>query len=201
MALKQLLGAGQVGGGLGDGAERQIAGGALAAGAGLPDGVTGGAQGGDGVVEVGQGVAMVAEDDQDATSAQQDAPVQQAGGPLDGGVERGAARRGATGEGEGHAEGRLDVGLALGAAGLAGEAAGGFELRHGGVDVAELAQHDADRLPGHGRGQWRRVAGEQVTRPVEGFVGARQGQGEQLRRGGRGGYGVRRHVPSVDDRL
>ena len=133
----------------------------------LPQLVGGGVQDPHGAVEVGQGGVVLAEGEQAAAPAHEDAADGHALGELDGLVEDGPALRAAPGHHQRDAQRRAHVGLAGSRTGGTGQPPGGPQLADGLAAVAEVAQHDARGLARHRGVDGRRRPGEDGPRPLQ----------------------------------
>ena len=152
---------------------------AVAEGASLPDEIAGAAQLVDGSLRRPEHVGVAADQPQGMGQPDLDAPGRHADGAVGGLLDLRQTRAWASGEHEGHAVRRTDVGGALDVARLACATDGRAELDQRLVDVAEVAQHDAGGLVGDGRDLRVGAACDQVSGSGERLVRSGQGEGQQ----------------------
>ncbi len=176
---EQLLGAGVVLVGPVHGAEREVGLRAVAEGAPLPDEITGAAELVDGSLRGPEHVGVAADQPQGMRQTDLDPPGRHpdraVGGPLD--LRQASAWT--SGQHEGHAVRRSDVGAALDVPRPACAADGRAELVQRLVDVAEVAQHDARGLVGDGGDLEVGAAGDETPGSRERLVRPGQGEGQQ----------------------
>jgi hypothetical protein len=140
------LGDGEVAVGAGGLAERAVDKEPLRTGPSLPDRVAAPAEQCDRAAQVGQGLVVPAEYDQQVAASHQDPPGQDAGTGRRGLGQHGQPRLGASGQAEGQTEGRADINGPLRYMAVLGQAQRGAKLCDRLRRTPGVAQHDGARL-------------------------------------------------------